>query len=84
MLTVRRRQRKPQARVPHGTARPGPRTSLFEIIERRGEGVRIILENSERLSGRRPVYRLLDDAELMLTIYAANGAGGARRHRPRR
>ena len=33
-----------------------------------GEGVRIIMENSERLSGKRPIYQLLDDAELLLTI----------------
>lgn len=46
-------------------------TDRLTMMERRGEGVRIILENSERLSGRRPEYRLLDDAELMLTIFAA-------------
>lgn len=43
------------------------------FMEKRGEGVRIILENSERLSGRLPEYRLIDDAELLLTIYAAGG-----------
>ncbi|NLM17139.1 MAG: transcriptional regulator [Candidatus Riflebacteria bacterium] len=41
------------------------------IMDKRGEGVPIILTESEELSGKRPVYRLLDDAELMLTIYAA-------------
>ena len=41
------------------------------IMERRGEGVPIILDNSETLSGRVPEYRLFDDAELMLTIHAA-------------
>lgn len=41
------------------------------LTDRRGEGVRLILKNSERLSGRTPEYRLVDDAELMLTIYAA-------------
>lgn len=41
------------------------------IMDRRGEGVPIIFEESERLSGVRPVYRLLDGAELMLTIYGA-------------
>lgn len=40
------------------------------IMDKRGEGVPIILGNSERLSGRLPEYRLIDDAELMLTIYA--------------
>ncbi len=41
------------------------------IMDRRGEGVAIILERSEKLSGKRPVYRVLDDSELMLTIFAA-------------
>jgi predicted HTH transcriptional regulator len=41
------------------------------LMERRGEGVPIILTESENLSGRLPEYRLLDDSELLLTIYAA-------------
>ena len=41
------------------------------FMERRGEGVPIILTKSEKLSGMAPEYRLLDNAELMLTIYAA-------------
>lgn len=41
------------------------------LMDKRGEGVPIILSESERLSGRRPVYRLIDDAELMLTIFPA-------------
>lgn len=41
------------------------------MMERRGEGVPIILDNSERLSGEEPEYRLIDDAELLLTIHAA-------------
>jgi predicted HTH transcriptional regulator len=45
------------------------------IMDKRGEGVPLILSRSEQLSGRRPVYRLIDDAELMLTIYAAVSAG---------
>jgi hypothetical protein len=40
-------------------------------MDKRGEGVSIILEASERLAGRRPEYRLNDDSELMLTIYGA-------------
>lgn len=42
------------------------------IMDKRGEGVPIILSESEKLSGKRPVYRLLDESELMLTIFAAN------------
>ncbi len=38
-------------------------------LESRGEGVRRILEESERHSGRRPEYRLLGQ-ELLLTIWA--------------
>ena len=41
------------------------------LIEERGDGVPIILRESETLSGRLPVYRLIDDSELMLTIWAA-------------
>lgn len=41
------------------------------IMDKRGEGVPIIITESEKLSGRRPEYSLLDDAELKLTIYAA-------------
>ena len=41
------------------------------MMEKRGEGVPIILDNSERLSGREPEYRLIDTAELLLTIHAA-------------
>ncbi len=41
------------------------------IMDKRGEGVPIILSESEELSGFRPVYQLLDNAELKLTIFAA-------------
>lgn len=47
-------------------------TSRATMMDRRGEGVGIILDRSERLSGRPPVYELIDDTELRLTIYAAN------------
>lgn len=41
------------------------------VMERRGEGVGIILRESTTLSGKSPLYELFDDAELRLTIYAA-------------
>ncbi len=41
------------------------------IMDKRGEGVPIILSRSEQLSGKIPEYRMIDDSELMLTIYAA-------------
>ncbi|MBN9688599.1 MAG: putative DNA binding domain-containing protein [Verrucomicrobia bacterium] len=40
-------------------------------MEKRGDGVPIIIRESEGLSGRRPEYRLIDDSELLLTIFAA-------------
>jgi hypothetical protein len=46
------------------------------IMDKRGEGVPIILTESETLSGRKPEYRLLDDSELMLTIFAAPSPHG--------
>jgi len=44
------------------------------IMDKRGEGVPIILSRGEQLSGKTPEYRLIDDSELMLTIYAAKVA----------
>ncbi|WP_419603501.1 ATP-binding protein [Thiolapillus sp.] len=44
------------------------------IMDKRGEGVPIILSRSEQLSGRAPEYRLIDDSELLLTIYAAKAS----------
>ncbi|MDE2739340.1 MAG: transcriptional regulator [Rhodobacteraceae bacterium] len=41
------------------------------FMDKRGEGVPIILTESQKLSGRLPEYRLIDDSELLLTIYAA-------------
>ena len=40
-------------------------------MEKRGDGVPVILAESEKLSGRQPVYRLIGDAELLLTIWSA-------------
>jgi predicted HTH transcriptional regulator len=42
------------------------------LMDKRGEGVPIILSESERLSGKKPEYRLIDDSEVLLTIYAAD------------
>ena len=44
------------------------RTSM---MDRRGEGVPIILRESETLSGKRPEYRLLDGSELKLTFFSS-------------
>lgn len=50
---------------------PWLETDRETLMDRRGEGVRIILENSLRLAGRDAEYRLIDDAELLLTIHSA-------------
>ena len=40
------------------------------MMDRRGEGVPIIITESQKLSGKPPKYQLIDDSELLLTIYA--------------
>jgi len=49
------------------------KTDRQTLMDKRGEGVRIILDNSKRLSGKIPEYRLIDESELLLTIQAAPG-----------
>lgn len=46
--------------------------SRSTIMDKRGEGVPIILTESEKLSGKRPEYHLIDDTELLLRIFAAD------------
>ena len=46
-------------------------TERVTLMDRRGEGVNLLLGRSERHSGRRPEYRLLGESELRLTIFAA-------------
>ncbi len=41
------------------------------FMEKRGDGVPIILHESTKLSGQEPKYRLIDDSELLLTIWGA-------------
>ncbi len=48
-----------------------PALGKNQLMDRRGAGVRMILETSEALSGQRPVYENLGDMELLLTIFAA-------------
>ena len=43
------------------------------LMDRRGEGVPIILEEGTKLSGVKPKYELIDDAEVKLTIYSSPG-----------
>ena len=44
------------------------------LMDRRGDGVPIIREECERLSGRLPEYTIIDDSELRLVIPAAKPA----------
>ncbi len=41
------------------------------LMDKRGEGVPIILKESLKLSGREPVFEVIDDSEVRLTVYAA-------------
>ena len=41
------------------------------IMDKRGEGVPIIIAESFELSGKRPEYKLIDDVEVLLTMFAA-------------
>ena len=41
------------------------------LMDRRGDGVPIILAESQKLSGRVPEYSVIDDSELRLVIWAA-------------
>lgn len=50
----------------------GLATERATFMDRRGEGVPLILGRSEALSGRTPEYVLIDGEELKLTIFAAN------------
>ena len=60
---------------------PGLQTDRQTLMDKRGDGVPIILERSTELAGRKPEYETIGDAELRLTIYAAYaadvGMGGA-------
>jgi len=60
------------AKCPVPSELPGLETTRTTLMDRRGEGVTILLDRSEKLSGRRPVYDLIDDSELRLTIFAAS------------
>lgn len=57
------------ARCP--VAEPASEVGRRYLMERRGDGVPIIMRETLALSGREPVYRLIDDAELLLIIWAA-------------
>lgn len=53
-------------------------TGRSAMMDKRGEGVQIILDSSERLSGKRPVFSLVDESELLLIIPATVPPGDER------
>ena len=53
-------------------AQPAGDVGRTHLMDRRGDGVPVIIEASEQLSGRTPVYTLIDDSELRLVIWAAS------------
>lgn len=56
-------------RIPVGEIRGSGDRQFF--MERRGDGVPIILRETEALSGKIPEYQLIEDSDLILTIPAA-------------
>ena len=58
------------ARMPVGEI-PGSGNRAF-FMERRGDGVSIILRATQALSGRLPEYRVVDESDLFLTLPAAD------------
>jgi ATP-dependent DNA helicase RecG len=63
------------ARCPVPADLPGLKSDRSTMMDKRGEGVRIILERTLALSGHLPEYRLIDGEELLLTIPAATAPG---------
>ena len=49
-------------------------SSRQAMMDKRGEGVSVILDRSERNAGLRPAYVLHGDSELQLTIFGPSGA----------
>lgn len=62
------------ARIPIPASLTWLTTERTAFMDRRGEGVGLLLDESEQLSGRRPEFKMLDDSELLLTIFAASAA----------
>ncbi|MBU1661544.1 MAG: hypothetical protein KKD28_08730 [Chloroflexi bacterium] len=60
------------ARSPVRSNIPDLQAHRSHVMDKRGEGVPLILSRSEALAKRKPEYLLLDEAELVLTIYAAS------------
>ena len=63
------------ARCPIPSDLPGLKSDRTMMMDKRGEGVRVILDRTQALSGSLPEYRVLDGEELLLIVPAANGPG---------
>lgn len=57
-----------KCRLPDGERGFSGRSAM---MDKRGEGVQLILDLTEKLAGIRPIYRLVDESELLLVIPAA-------------
>ncbi len=54
----------------------GENLGRSRVMDRRADGVPIILGDSSDLSGRMPEYTMMDDSELRLVIWGGRIAGG--------
>lgn len=59
------------AKCPVPSNIPGLVTERNTLMDKRGEGIRIIVDNSLELSGRRPEFGVIGSAEFRVTIYGA-------------
>ena len=57
------------AKCPVPTGVPRLATDRKTLMDKRGEGMRIIVENSLEVSGRRPEYGMIGASEFLVTIY---------------
>ena len=58
------------AKCPVPSKIPWLATDRRTLMDKRGEGMRIIVENSLELSGRAPQYGMIGGSEFLVTIYA--------------
>ena len=64
------------AKCPVPTEIPWLATDRRTLMDKRGEGMRIIVENSLELSGREPDYGMIGGSEFVVTIYAPSDKSG--------
>ena len=64
------------AKCPVPTEIPWLATDRRTLMDKRGEGMRIIVENSLELSGREPDYGMIGGSEFVVTIYAPSDEPG--------